>query len=285
MNEIISKIKKKNIGYKNIIMLLSLLLNAIVYNLFLLPINLVSGGTNGIATITNYVYGIEPALMILLISIACIILSLMYLGVERTMGSIVASFAYPIFVALTRPITNIIRIDYTDIFVIVIFVGVIGGIANGLMYRTGYSNGGLPIISQILAKYFKIPIAKSSLIINLIIVLIGAMFFGWTKAIYAIILLYINSLIIDKVLLGISNNKAFYIITTEDQEIKDYIIKTLGHSVTVFDIKGGFLEKKRKMLLTVIPSREYYRVTEGIKMLDDKVFFMATDSYEVVGGK
>ena len=285
MNEIISKIKKKNIGYKNIIMLLSLLLNAIVYNLFLLPINLVSGGTNGIATITNYVYGIEPALMILLISIACIILSLIYLGVERTMGSIVASFAYPIFVALTRPITNIIRIDYTDIFVIVIFVGVIGGIANGLMYRTGYSNGGLPIISQILAKYFKIPIAKSSLIINLIIVLIGAMFFGWTKAIYAIILLYINSLIIDKVLLGISNNKAFYIITTEDQEIKDYIIKTLGHSVTVFDIKGGFLEKKRKMLLTVIPSREYYRVTEGIKMLDDKVFFMATDSYEVVGGK
>ena len=153
------------------------------------------------------------------------------------------------------------------------------------MYKTGYSNGGLPIISQILEKYFKIPIAKSSLIINLIIVFVGSIFFGWTKAIYAIILLYINSIMIDKVLLGVSNNKAFYIITSEDQQIKDYIIKTLGHSVTVFDVKGGFLEKKRKMLLTVIPTREYYRVTEGIKMLDDKVFFMATDSYEVVGGK
>ena len=285
MNDIINKIRKKNFGYKSIIMLVSLLLNALVYNLFLLPINLVSGGTNGIATITNYVYGIDPALMLLFLSIACVILSLMYLGIERTMGSIVASFAYPILVALTRPITSIIIIDYTDIFIIVIFVGVLSGLANGLMYKTGYSNGGLPIISQILEKYFKIPIAKSSLIINLIIVFVGSIFFGWTKAIYAIILLYINSIMIDKVLLGVSNNKAFYIITSEDQQNKDYIIKTLGHSVTVFDVKGGFLEKKRKMLLTVIPTREYYRVTEGIKMLDDKVFFMATDSYEVVGGK
>ena len=285
MNDIINKIRKKNFGYKSIIMLVSLLLNALVYNLFLLPINLVSGGTNGIATITNYVYGIDPALMLLFLSVACVILSLMYLGIERTMGSIVASFAYPILVALTRPITSIIIIDYTDIFIIVIFVGVLSGLANGLMYKTGYSNGGLPIISQILEKYFKIPIAKSSLIINLIIVFVGSIFFGWTKAIYAIILLYINSIMIDKVLLGVSNNKAFYIITSEDQQIKDYIIKTLGHSVTVFDVKGGFLEKKRKMLLTVIPTREYYRVTEGIKMLDDKVFFMATDSYEVVGGK
>jgi uncharacterized membrane-anchored protein YitT (DUF2179 family) len=45
------------------------------------------------------------------------------------------------------------------------------------------------------------------------------------------------------------------------------------------------MEEKRKVLMTVIPSREYYKVTEGIKAIDPKVFFTATDSYQVEGGK
>ena len=102
---------------------------------------------------------------------------------------------------------------------------------------------------------------------------------------YAIILLYISTIVIDKVLLGISNNKAFYIITHEEKKVKDYIINSLNHSVTTFDVKGAFLEKKRTVLLAVIPSREYFRVTEGIKLIDKDVFFVVTDAYQVEGGK
>ena len=70
-----------------------------------------------------------------------------------------------------------------------------------------------------------------------------------------------------------------------EKAIKEYIIKHLHHNVTIFDVKGGFLEKKRKVLLSVIPSREYYKVTEGIKAIDKEAFFVVTDSYEVIGGK
>ena len=153
------------------------------------------------------------------------------------------------------------------------------------VYKTGYNNGGLPVISQILEKYYKIPIATTSAIINITVVLIGGVFFGWTNVMYAIILIYLNTIIINKVLLGISNNKAFYIITSEEKEIKDYIIKTLDHSVTIFDVKGGFLNKKNKVVLTVVPTREYYRVTEGIKAIDKDAFFVVTDAYEVMGGE
>lgn len=284
-DEVLAKIKKKKLASRVITMILSLLISAFIYNLLLLPTKLVSGGVNGISTITNYVYGIDPSIMIFAISIACLILSYMYLGKERTTGTLIASFLYPLFVELTSLITKNIYIDYRDMFLIVIFAGVIGGFANGLMYRTGFSNGGLPVISQILDKYFKIPIAKSSLVINTIIVLVGGVFFGWTMVMYAIILLYINSLMIDKVLIGISKNKAFYIITAEEKAVKKYIIESLKHSVTIFDVKGAFLEKKRKVLLTVIPSREYYKVTEGIKLIDRNAFFVVTDSYEVKGGK
>lgn len=285
MDDVIGRLKKKKVGKRITMLVVSLFFSAIVYNLFLLPVNLVTGGAGGIATITNYVYGIDPALMILIVSITCALLSLMYLGPEVTAVTILASVLYPFFVKITEPLTDIIQMDYSDMFTITLFAGVLNGIANGIMYKTGYNNGGLPVISQILEKYCKIPIAKTSAVINITVVLIGGVFFGSTNVMYAIILIYLNSIIINKVLLGISNNKAFYIITSEEDQIKNYIIRTLGHSVTVFDVKGGFLNKKNKVVLTVVPSREYYRVTEGIKIIDKDAFFVVTDAYEVVGAK
>lgn len=285
MDEILKSIKKKQRLYRLFIMLFALTLSAVVYNIFLLPLDIVSGGTSGVATITNYLYQIDPSTMILILSIICIVISFIYLGKEKTIGIIAASLIYPILVKLTSPITNVISFDGEDMLVIAIFAGVLSGISSGLMYKTGYNSGGFNVICQIFYEKFKIPISKTNLIINLTIILTSSFFFGTTNAMYAIILLYINNIALDKVLLGISKNKAFYIITSEEAEIKNYIIKHLNHSVTIFDVKGGFLEKKRKVLLVVIPSKEYYKLTEGIKLLDKEAFFVVTDAYEVSGAK
>lgn len=285
MENVLQAIKKKNRLSRIVLMLISLVLGALVYNIFLLPLNIVTGGVSGMATITKHLYKIDPSFMIFILSGACAIISLLYLGIEKTAGTIIASIVYPFLVKVTAPIANIIPIETTDIFIVIIFAGVLSGISSGLMYKSGYTNGGFPVICQILHKYYKIAISKSSLIINIIVVFFGGLFFGSTNAMYAIIFLYINNLVLDKVLLGISDNKAFYIITSEEKEIKEYIIKNLKHSVTIFDVKGGFVEKKRKVLLAVIPSKEYYRLTEGIKHIDKEAFFVATDAYEVIGAK
>lgn len=285
IENIIKKLKRKSLLRRILILLAALLVLALIYNLLLLPTDLVAGGVNGIAIITNYVYGIDSSLMILLVSSACLLFSLMYLGTERTLGSLLATFIYPLFVKLTAIITQGITINYDDKFLIIIFAGVIGGLANGFIYKTGFSNGGLPIISQILYKYHKIPIAKSSMVINSMIIIIGSFFFGWSMMMYAIILVFINNMMIDKVLLGISSNKAFYIVTTKEKEIREYILNNLKHTVTIFYVEGAFLEKRRKVLLSVIPKRDYYKLTEGIKLIDPNVFFVVEDAYEVKGGK
>ena len=285
MEEILASIKKQKRLQKLGLALISLTMSALIYNLFLLPLNIVSGGVSGVATITNHLYHIEPSLMIFILSAACSIISLLYLGIEQTAGTIVASIVYPLLVKITAPIATIIPIETNDVFIIVIFAGVLSRIASGLFYRSGYVNCGFPVICKVLYQNFKIAISKSTQIINIIVVFFGGVFFGSLNAMYAVILLYISSIVMDKVILGISNNKAFYIITSEESEVKEYIIDKLHHNVTTFDVKGGFLEKKRKVLLSVIPSREYYKVAEGIKNIDKEAFFVVTDSYEVIGGK
>ena len=285
MEDILTSIKKQKRLQKFGLALISLTMSALIYNIFLLPLNIVSGGVSGVATITNHLYDIDPSLMIFILSAACSLISLMYLGFEQTAGTIVSSIIYPLLVKITAPIATLIPIETNDIFIIVIFAGVLSGIASGIFYRSGYVNCGFPVICKVLYQNFKIAISKSTLVINVIVVFFGGVFFGSLNAMYAVILLYISSLVMDKVILGISNNKAFYIITSEEDEVKEYIIDKLHHNVTTFDVKGGFLEKKRKVLLSVIPSREYYKVTEGIKNIDKEAFFVVTDSYEVIGGK
>ena len=89
----------------------------------------------------------------------------------------------------------------------------------------------------------------------------------------------------DKVILGISDSKAFYIITDHEAEIKEYILKYLNHGVTVFNAKGGYLKEKQTVLMCVLPTKDYYRLKEGIHEIDDDAFFVVTDAYEVFGGE
>ncbi len=283
--DIINKIKKHHIVSRYIVFIISLFISSILFNLLTLRVNIVYGGLNGIAIILKNIYDFSPSLIILISSLILLIFSYMYLGKEHLTGVMLSAIIYPLFVHITSKVSLYISLEINDMLLISIFIGIISGFANGLMYKTGFSNCGLPIISQILYKEYKIPISRSSLVINSIIVVIGGIFFGSTNVMYALIILYINSFMLDRVILGISKNKAFYIITNEDDLVSDYIMKRLNHKVTIFDVKGGFLKKKDQVLLTVVPTREYYKVTEGIRQIDKDAFFLACDAYEVEGGK
>lgn len=266
-------------------MILALFISAILYNMLLQPSRIVLGGTPGIALILNFNFHIEPAITIIIISMLMLLLSYIFLGKERTTGTVVATIVYPLFVYITKDIVGYINIDFNDLLVISIFIGVISGFANGMLYKTGFSNGGLPVISQILYKYFNIPIGKTNLIINAVIVIIGGLFFGSTMIMYAIIANFINSLIVDKMVIGMSKNKAVYIMTEKKDKIKKFLIDDMKHTATVFEVKGGFLNTRRELILTVIPTKEYFEVTESIKIIDPKVFYVVNNAYEVKGGK
>ena len=101
---------------------------------------------------------------------------------------------------------------------------------------------------------------------------------------YSLIALYIISIMTDKVILGISQSKAFYIVTSEPALVKDYILKNISHGVTVIDARGGFSNDKEKMLLCVVPTSMYFKLKEGINYIDKDAFFVVTDAYETSGG-
>ena len=260
--------KRKNL-IRYAYFIIGILLVAISYNAFVLPSNIVYG-VGGIGVILKRLYNIDPSVTILIGSIILLILSLFLLGKSKTMNSVIGSFLYPIFVKLTESV-SVINLAEVDLIVIVIFGAVLTGFGMGLVFKAGFTTGGTDILNQIVT--------------DGIIVMIGAFAFGIEAVLYSIISLYVLSLLTDKVVLGISDSKAFYIITEHEQAIKKYLIYNLEHNVTVLEGSGGFTGNRQKVIMCIIPTKEYFKVKNEIFKIDDKAFFVVTDAYEVSGGR
>lgn len=282
---IIDKIDKKHIIKRYLILIFSLFLSALAFNLFFYSTKIVTGGISGLSIIIDKLTNIDPSKFMLVINIILLILSYFLLGLSKTIKSLVGAISFPLFVSLTKGLVGYIDIEGADLLIKTLFGSVISGFTSGLIFKVGFSSGGTDILAQIFSYYSKISIGKASMFVNTIIILLSGFVFGWINVMYAVIAIYIMSIITDNVLLGISDNKAFFIITSKEKDVKDFIIKDLKHSVTVLKSSGGFTNKDRNVLMSAIPTKEYFILKECINEIDSDAFFIVTDSYQVSGGE
>lgn len=281
--------KRKNTPKDSLIRLIistiSIFIMAVNYNLFFLRNNIVSGGVSGLATIINAILKIAPGITILVFNIALVVISFFTLGKRATGRTIIGSILYPVFVTLTAPwVVKLYSLTNFKEFILVVLVsGLIYGTFNGIIYKTGYSTGGMDTLILIVNKYFKISTGASSLIINLILIIIGAFTFGIEKAVYGIIIIVLNTVMINKIQLGISNAKMFYITTKKTEEVKE-AIKSLGAGYTIMNTEGGHTHGRNHMIMCVVPTMSYYMFRKTIMDVDNEAFIIINDCYQVYGG-
>jgi Uncharacterized conserved protein len=284
VDNILNQIYRKDRLIRYAMFLLGLLFMSLAYNIFVLPNNIVYG-VGGLGVIFYRTMKIDPSLVIMIGSILLLIVSFLTLGWEKTRNSIIGSLLYPVFVKLTEPLCSYIDLGTTETIVTVICGAVICGFGLGLVFKSGFTTGGTDILNQIASKYLKISIGTSMIFTDGIIITIALSIFGFQNFIYSIINMYLIGMITDKVIIGISESKTLYIITEHEEKIKQYILKNLSHGVTILEAKGGYTGKEQKVIMCIIPTKEYFKAKEGIQTIDPKAFFLVTDAYEVSGVK
>lgn len=278
-------IEKQNKLKRLINFIIGCFLISLAYNVFVAENKIVPGGVGGIAVIINNFFGIDNTITIICLNVILITLSYLLLGVEKTNHSILGTALFPLFIKLTEHANIWLQIDTSKVLLSVLIGGIIYGIGAGFVFKAGYTTGGTDILNQIISKYAKTSIGNSMLMSDGLIVLSSGIFFGIHSLMYSILILYLISYISDRIILGVSDNKMFYIITKEKHKVKEYIIEELKHGATIFKGKGGYKKYKGDVLMTVLPTREYYKFRNGIKSIDKDAFFIVTDAYEVFGGE
>ena len=260
---------------------------AMCYHLFLLPNEFITGGTNGIAIIFNKLFNIDPTVFLYISRIVLLIISFICLGYKKTLPTLLRSLLYPIMVTITEPIALALLqyINISQVLISVVITGFLYGASSALIYKSGFTTGGGDVIMELIKKYAKVSTSVANFSYSFIILLMGAFVFGFESFIYSIIILLISNHFIDKITLGVSLSKVFFIYTNKLSEVKKVITDEYDSGVTILQSKQEFLHKKGEILMVAVSNLDCYRLRNRILELDPNAFFVINDCYEVNGGK
>jgi len=258
------------------------ILCAVSVNMFLVNAKLLSGGITGIALIAQYLFKFPAGYTVLILNIPLFLLSLFKLEKKFTVYSLVGIMTFTLALIFTRPISGIL--DINDPLLYCIYGGVISGIGGGLVFAHNGSLGGFDIIVMLIKKkYTNFNVGQISFGINLILVAFGAIVFGLPSALYTLIAMYTSSFVLDRVVKGLNQSKAIFIITDTEEEIADAIMARLGRGVTYLYGEGAYTRQQKKVLYCIVPLSQLPELKEIVIDADDRAFISISDASEIQG--
>ncbi|WP_297630662.1 YitT family protein [uncultured Clostridium sp.] len=274
--------KSKTFILDVIFIFIGCLIASLGVNLFLTHAKLLSGGATGLALIAQYLANVPAGIVVFLLNVPLFIISFKKLSPSFTIYSGIGMLSLSASLIITKPLSTIINVN--DVLLYCIYGGALCGAGYGIVFLRNGSTGGTDIITMLIRKkYSNFEIGKLGFILNCIIVIIGAIIFGLPKALYTLISILIQGLVLDKVLKGLNSRKLMLILTDKDSAVIEFVLKDLNRGVTSLPAEGEYTHEKKKMLYCIVTSREMVSLKSKIYSIDEKAFITIMDISEVKG--
>ena len=265
---------------KYVTLIFGVLIEAIGFSFFLEPNNLSATDVGGLSIIFERLYNIDISIFILISNLLLIVISFIMLGKKNTINTILGSLLLPLFIGITKQLTPMIDLSNVDMIVIAIFGGVLTGIGNGIIFKSGFTSGGTDIIEDILCKYVHISLGKSIILVDGFVVLCGGLAFGLEPMMYSILALVTMSLFSTRKLIGVSEDKILMITTKNKKKMVKFITDNYNYGVTIMDANGAYTNKESDFIMCSVSTKSYYRIKKSLKELDPNSFIVVLNSYE-----
>lgn len=257
-------------------------LYALTVQLFLLPANIMSSGTTGIALIVKHITGLQISTFVLCFNIFMLMMGLVFLGKKFVMTTIVSSLYYPVVLGVFEKIFADVLIT-ENMLLNTLYSGIGIGMALGIVMRAGASTGGMDIPPLVLNKYFKIPVSVSLYVFDFCIVSAQIFFHPLEDLLYGVLLLITTSVMLDKMMLLGTTKTELKIISQKSEEIRKAIIEELDRGVTLLNGESGYMQKDMQLILSVVSNRELVKVERLVRVIDPECFMIVNRVSEVWG--
>lgn len=270
-------------GVGNIAMILAgNTLYALTVTLFLLPSNLMSGGTTGIALVVNHLTGLQISTFVLFFNIFMLVMGLLFIGKTFVVTTIVSSLYYPMILRVFESLMANVHI--TDNMILnTLYSGIGIGLSLGIVLRAGASTGGMDIPPLILNKYFKIPVSVTLWVFDFCILTAQIFYHPVEDLLYGIILILTTSIMLDKMMLLGTTKTEIKIISKKIEEIRQAILLELDRGLTLLDGETGYMKHDMQMILSVVSNRELVKVQKLVRAIDPECFMIVNRVSEVWG--
>ena len=267
-----------------LIIFLGCIIASLGVNVFLSHAQLLSGGATGLGLLVEYTTNIPAGITLFLINIPLLAVSFKKLSRSFTIYTTIGMLSLSISLMITKPIASAINIDGLDLLLYCIYGGVLCGIGYGLVFLRNGSTGGTEVVTMLIRKkHSNFNIGSLGFSLNVIIIIIGAFIFGLPQALYTLISLFIQSIVLDKMLKGFSSKKLLLILTKKEADVINYVIKDLHRGVTSLLAEGEYTHDRKKMLYCIVTARQMVELKNTIYQIDPSAFITIVDISEVRG--
>lgn len=252
---------------------------AVSINYFFISNHLAEGGVAGICLILFYLFKLPVGIMYFVINIPLLIMGWKLVGRDFLFKTLYGTSCLSFLITLTETWKG----PSNDIMLGSIYGGVLIGIGLGLIFMVNGSTGGTDVVARILNRYFDIPLGRTMIILDVVILGIAAIFFGKEIVMYTLISMTIVSKAIDYFQDGYTKAKGITIISSKSEEIKERIMNETGRGTTIIKGEGGFTGNEIDLLFCVVSKFEVTKVKTIVKETDSFAFLTISDVSEVLG--
>jgi uncharacterized membrane-anchored protein YitT (DUF2179 family) len=251
---------------------------------FIAPNKIVPGGVYGIGIVLHHLIGIPVGLTGLAFNIPLTIIGIRVLGPRFGVKTIVGFVLASVFIDGLTWLYGETPLVESDILLSSIFGGVLVGFGLGLIFKSRATSGGTTIVAMIMAKYTRLPIGQTLMIVDSVIVFVGLIAFGdWTIPLYSWIVIYVTGKVIDGVLQGVSYEKTLFIVSDKYEEIGKKILSDLNRGGTYLQGKGMYNQADKKIIFVNVTRREVTLLQDFINQIDPSAFVTVIDASEILG--
>lgn len=249
---------------------------------FIIPHDIIMGGTTGIGIVLNELMPIDTALLILVLNIILLVFGGIVLGFKFFLTTVASSVLYPIMLAGMQKIPAVASVTGNNLLASLVG-GCIMGISIGMLMRVGSSTGGMDVVNLVLHKWFHLPVAVFVSATDIIVIGGQALFSSPEQLFLGIITLVCETLMIEQIMVFGKSQLQIFVVSDSYEEIRRKLIEEKDVGVTMAMIETGFFENKQKGILCVISPRKLYEITETIQSADPEAFITVTKIKEVRG--
>lgn len=271
-----------------LIIIIGCIMMAIAIESFFNAYSLVTGGVTGLAIVIRDLsdrvgYPMPIWLTNILLNVPLFLLGLRTKGKDFLTRTLFATITLSVALYFAKYIPPI-EAGEQDLILIAIFGGVISGLGLGLVFRCFATTGGTDLAASILHNYYRhVSVSRILFVMDSLVILVGLFVFGPTKAMYAIVAVFVSSKAIDMILEGMSFAKAAFIISNRSDEIAAALMSELSRGVTGLSGRGMYTRHDKNVLLCVVSVKEVVKVKELVRELDPNAFVIVADVREVLG--
>ena len=268
----------------NIIWLAGCSLYSVGVLIFAVPNGIAQSGITGLSIIINHLIHTPVGLTNLVLNIPLTILAWVFIGrsfVARTFWvTVMLSVALDVFTPLLKSYA------YTgDKLLAALFCGAISGFSLALVLMRGATTGGVDTIARLFRyKWPHISMGRVILVADIIVIITAAVVFKSVEsALYAAIVIFVSSRVIDYVLYGTRSGKMLMVVTKNAPEISKALTSQINRGVTVLPVQGGYTGQEKKMLICAVRDNEVSKLNKVIWQIDPNPFIIISEAGEILG--